>query len=66
MLLQVDHTIVFQRYQRTIVVARNAPSDRVRALMVMGCCEDTAAVFVFGNAHRDAVVQLARRKGLTQ
>lgn len=62
----IAHSIVFRRHQRAVVIARSAPADRVRALMLSGVSESTASIFVFANANRAAVVQLAQRIGLTQ
>lgn len=65
MMTLIGHSVVYVRHQRAVVIARNTPADRVRALMASGISESTAAVFVFANAHRAAVVQLAQRIGLT-
>lgn len=60
----VGHKLVYTRHHRAVVIAQSAPSDRIRALMLSGISENTANVFVLGNAHRAAVVQLAQRIGL--
>ena len=66
MMTQSGHHIIVTRNHRDVVIAQSAPADRVRALMLSGISESVAATFVFGNAHRAAVVQLAQRVGLTQ
>lgn len=62
----IAHSITLTRHQRAVVIARNTPADRVRALMLSGISESTATLFIYSNAHRAAVVQLAQRIGLTQ